>query len=170
MKYKWRGAKGLILTILCSHLSLAMAENDVTITVNGSVIAKPCELITKTANVELGDLYTFNFITPGSFSKWYPVELELQRCPIGTTSVQAIFTGIDDATGYYVNQGAAKNIHLELQDDAGNKLRNGSEKIVEVGEYSFSAMFPLRVRAISVNGHPTQGNIQAIINVTYVYM
>ncbi len=42
-----------------------------------------------------------------------------------------------------INQGIAKNIHLELQDDTGNKLRNSSKKIVEVGEYSFFAILPL---------------------------
>ncbi|EMW3365848.1 type 1 fimbrial protein [Proteus mirabilis] len=110
------------------------------------------------------------FMIPGSTSKWYPVDLELRNCPIGTTSIEATFTGLDDSTGYYRNQGSAKNLHLELQDTAGNKLRNGSKKVVEVGEYSFAAIFPLRVRAISVNGRPTQGSVQAIINVTYVFM
>lgn len=169
MKYKWRGVKNVIFDILCCNTSFAMAA-DATITVNGSVIARPCETITKTANVDMGDLYTFDFMIPGSTSKWYPVDLELRNCPIGTTSIEATFTGLDDSTGYYRNQGSAKNLHLELQDTAGNKLRNGSKKVVEVGEYSFAAIFPLRVRAISVNGRPTQGSVQAIINVTYVFM
>ncbi len=38
-----------------------------------------------------------------------------------------------------------------------------------VEEASQSARFPLKVRALSVNGGATQGTIQAVINVTYTY-
>ncbi len=37
---------------------------DVTITVNGRVVAKPCTIQTKEANVNLGDLYTRNLQQP----------------------------------------------------------------------------------------------------------
>lgn len=39
-------------------VSPALWAADVTITVNGKVVAKPCTVSTTNANVELGDLYT----------------------------------------------------------------------------------------------------------------
>ncbi|VFS86539.1 P pilus assembly protein, pilin FimA [Kluyvera cryocrescens] len=88
---------------------------------------------------------------------------------MGTSRVTASFSGTSDSTGYYQNQGTAKNIQLELQDNSGNTLNTGATTSVQVDEASQSAHFPLQVRALSVNGGATQGTIQAVINVTYTY-
>ncbi|MCV5720606.1 type 1 fimbrial protein, partial [Escherichia coli] len=61
------------------------------------------------------------------------------------------------------------NIQLELQNEDGTTLNNGSSQSVQVDEASQSARFPLQVRALSVNGGATQGTSQAVINVTYTY-
>ncbi|EPL6454699.1 MULTISPECIES: fimbrial protein [Providencia] len=165
---KWKGAAPFIWLILFSPATSLYAA-DVTITVNGSVVAKPCTVATTSANVDLGDLYTFNLITPGSSSIWHPVSLELVNCPVGTSTVTATFSGIADTTGYYKNQGTAGNIQLQLQDTAGNNLNNGAQKKLQVNDSSLSIRFPLQVRALSVKGQATQGNIQAVIDVTYTY-
>ncbi len=51
---EWLLASALILA--CSPLQAA----DITITVNGKVVAKPCTVSTTNATVDLGDLYTFS--------------------------------------------------------------------------------------------------------------
>ncbi|STW13374.1 fimbrial protein FimG [Klebsiella pneumoniae subsp. rhinoscleromatis] len=105
----------------------------------------------------------------GSASAWHSVALDLSNCPVGTSRVKATFSGTADSTGYYKNQGTAGNIQLELQNEDGTTLNNGSSQSVQVDEASQSARFPLQVRALSVNGGATQGTIQAVINVTYTY-
>nr|WP_240987348.1 fimbrial protein [Erwinia piriflorinigrans] len=142
---------------------------DVTITVNGRVVAKPCTVSTPSATVNLGDLFAFNFVQAGSGSAWYPVTLNLTDCPIGTSRVTATYTGITDSTGYYKNQGDATHLQLELQDTSGNNLNNGKTQTVQVDDSAQSASMPLRVRALSVNGNAEQGSIRAVINVTYTY-
>ncbi|HEB4872598.1 TPA: type 1 fimbrial protein [Kluyvera ascorbata F0526] len=161
--YAWLWAFAL------AAVSPALWAADVTITVNGKVVAKPCTVSTTNANVELGDLYTFSLLSAGSASAWHSVALELSNCPVGTSRVIASFSGTADATGYYQNQGTAKNIQLELQDDGGNTLNTGATTTVTVEEASQSAHFPLKVRALSVNGGATQGTIKTVINVTYTY-
>ncbi|WP_197276138.1 fimbrial protein [Kluyvera genomosp. 1] len=153
------------LSVFCS----APRAADVTITVNGKVVAKPCTVSTVNATVELGDLYTFSLTAAGSSSSWHTVGLDLSNCPVGTSRVTASFSGTSDSTGYYKNQGTAGNIQLELQDNSGNTLNTGATTTVQVDEASQSAHFPLQVRALSVNGGATQGTIQAVINVTYTY-
>ncbi|MGO2251948.1 MAG: fimbrial protein [Raoultella ornithinolytica] len=153
------------LALACSPLQAA----DITITVNGKVVAKPCTVSTTNATVELGDLYTFSLVSAGAASAWYGVSLDLSNCPIGTSRVTASFSGTADATGYYKNQGTAGNIQLELQDDGGTTLNNGATKAVQVDDSTQSARFPLQVRALTVNGGATQGTIQAVISVTYTY-
>lgn len=161
--YNWLWALALMA------VSPALWAADVTITVNGKVVAKPCTVSTTNASVELGDLYTFSLISAGSASAWHSVALELSNCPVGTSRVIASFSGTADATGYYQNQGTAKNIQLELQDNGGNTLNTGATTTVTVDEASQSAHFPLQVRALSVNGGATQGTIKTVINVTYTY-
>lgn len=78
---------------------------DVTLTVNGKVVARPCTVSTVNATVELGDLYTFSLIGAGSASAWHSVALDLSNCPVGTSRVKATFSGTADSTGYYKNQG-----------------------------------------------------------------
>lgn len=142
---------------------------DITITVNGRVVARPCTVSTPTANVALGDLYTFSLASAGASSAWHNVTLNLSNCPVGTSRVTATFSGTADSTGYYKNQGTAGNIQLELQDNAGATLNNGSNKTVTVNGTTQAASFPLQVRALSVKGGATQGTIQGVINVTYTW-
>jgi len=160
---------GWLLAVILASTSLTLQAADVTITVNGKVVAKPCTVSTTNATVELGDLYIFSLVSPGSSSQWHTVALDLSNCPVGTSRVTASFNGIADSTGYYKNQGTAGNIQLELQDDSGHTLNTGTTTSVQVDDASQSARFPLQVRALSVNGGATQGTIQAVINVTYTW-
>lgn len=158
----------LLAGLLAAFITPAHSA-DVTITVNGRVVAKPCTIATPTANVTLEELYTFNMISPGATSAWHDVILDLTNCPVGTSTVTATFSGTADSTGYYQNQGTARNIQLELQDEDGTTLNNGTLKTLPVDDASQATRFPLKVRALTVNGGVTQGTIQAVINVTYTW-
>lgn len=166
MKKRYVGC--LLACVLTLNVTMLKAA-DITITVNGKVVAKPCTVSTPNADVELGDLYTTNLSAAGSVSGWHSTVLDLSNCPVGTSRVIATFSGMTDSSGYYKNQGTAGNIQLELQDDIGTTLNNGAQKSIQVDESSQSARFPLQVRALSVNGGATQGTIQAVISVTYTY-
>jgi len=165
---KWIHA-GWLLAITLTAFSPVLQATDITITVNGKVVAKPCTVSTTNASVDLGELYTFSLVSAGSASAWHSTELDLSNCPVGTSRVTASFSGSADATGYYRNQGTARNIQLELQDEGGNTLNTGARKEVQVDDSTQSTRFPLKVRALTVNGGATQGTIQAVINVTYTY-
>ncbi|MDU3693877.1 MAG: fimbrial protein [Klebsiella michiganensis] len=165
---KWIHA-GWLLAIMLAASSPALQAADITITINGKVVAKPCTVSTTNASVDLGELYTFSLLSAGSASAWQGTELDLSNCPVGTSRVTASFSGTADATGYYRNQGTARNIQLELQDEGGNTLNNGARKEVQVDDSTQSTRFPLKVRALTVNRGATQGTIQAVIYVTYTY-
>ena len=164
----WTHSKWLMAGILAVASTLSQAA-DVTITVNGRVVAKPCTVSTPNETVDFGDLYTFSLARPGSTSAWRSVSFDLSNCPAGTSRITATFSGITDSTGYYKKQGTAGNIQLELQDDGGTSLINGTSKTVQVNDSTQSARFPLQVRVLTVNGQTTQGNIKAVINIAYTY-
>ncbi|EGD7243961.1 TPA: type 1 fimbrial protein, partial [Escherichia coli] len=48
-------------------------------------------------------------------------------------------------------------------------LKNGDSKTVIVDEITRNAQFPLKARAITVNGNASQGTIEALINVIYTW-
>ena len=73
----------------------------------------------------------------------------------------------DSNTGYYKNEGTAENIQIELRDDQDATLKNGDSKTVIVDVITRNAQFPLKARAITVNGNASQGTIEALINVIY---
>ncbi len=88
---KWTHVGWLLAGLLTASASLRAA--DVTLTVNGKVVARPCTVSTVNATVELGDLYTFSLIGAGSASAWHSVALDLSNCPVGTSRVKATFSG-----------------------------------------------------------------------------
>lgn len=146
--------KRFLLATFCALFTATLQAADVTITVNGRVVAKPCTIQTKEANVNLGDLYTRNLQQPGSASGWHNITLSLTDCPVETSAVTAIVTGSTDNTGYYKNEGTAENIQIELWDDQDAALKNGDSKTVIVDEITRNAQFPLmagKVFAFSCN-------------------
>lgn len=161
--------KRFLLATFCALFTATLQAADVTITVNGRVVAKPCTIQTKEANVNLGDLYTRNLQQPGSASGWHNITLSLTDCPVETSAVTAIVTDSTDNTGYYKNEGTAENIQIELRDDQDAALKNGDSKTVIVDEITRNAQFPLKARAITVNGNASQGTIEALINVIYTW-
>lgn len=68
-----------------------------------------------------------------------------------------------------IQLGTAENIQIELRDDQDATLKNGDSKTVIVDEITRNAQFPLKARAITVNGNASQGTIEALINVIYTW-
>ena len=154
----------------CLLVVMTAQAADVTITINGKVVAKPCTIATSTANVSLGNLSTTSLASAGATSDWKTVTLNLTNCPVGTSSVLATFSGTSDSTGsYFLNQGTAGNIAVQLADSSGNNIANGGVLTSAVSDSSLASAFNLEVRAISPAGSATQGTIQSVVNVTYTW-
>jgi len=164
----------LIRTVLLfCGLSISLAHaSDVTITVNGRVIAKPCTVSTTDVLVDFGNLSAYEFSSPQSSSAWKSFNLQLINCPVGTSRVTTTFSGTPDNIAYFANlatNDAASNIQIELQDSSNNILKNGSSKYLTINDSSKSIDIPMRVRLVSLKGGATQGSIQSEITVTYQY-
>ncbi|MFC6376541.1 fimbrial protein [Tatumella terrea] len=158
--------------IICAVFFMAAVVQaaDVTITINGQVVAQPCTIATTTADVDLGNLSTVNLESAGAVSDWKSVTLDLTNCPVGTSSVKATFSGTSDSTGtYFLNQGTAGKIAVQLADSSGNNITNGGALTSDVNDSTLATSFNLQVRAITPSGSATQGSIQSVIDVTYTW-
>lgn len=91
MKYRFAGA--LLVGLLSMSVSTSQGA-DINITVNGRVVARPCNIATTNASIDLGDLFTFSLKSAGSTSAWHDTALSLTNCPIGTSRVVATFSGM----------------------------------------------------------------------------
>lgn len=60
--------RGYVLAAILALASATIQAADVTITVNGKVVAKPCTVSTTNATVNLGDLYSFSLMSAGAAS------------------------------------------------------------------------------------------------------
>lgn len=165
---KWKVASIVMSKLFFLVYTTSPQAADVTVTVNGSVVATPCDVVTASADIDLKNIYVSDLKNPGSSSNWHDFSLELVNCPTQTSYVVASFRGAADS-GYHKNIGTAKNIQLHLQDDLGNKLSNGATKKINIDPSTRAVSIPLQIRALSVTGNATKGTIQATINVTYSY-
>lgn len=159
--------RGLLACALT--LSTVSQAADITITVKGRVVANACTVSVPNTTVELGDLYASDFAKAGSASSWHDANLSLTNCPTGTSRVRASFSGTADSAGYFKNQGTAENMLIELRDSDGTTIKSGGYKEILVNDSTRTALFPLQVRALSVDGNATQGSIKTVINVVYTY-
>jgi minor fimbrial subunit len=170
MKYKNAGFL-LGLSLILPRLVQAA---DVTITVDGSVIARPCQSLPGDKTVDFGDVYATSLNTAGSSTAWIDIPLELRQCPVGTSTVKVTFNGpVATNPDYYANSsspGSAGGIELELQDDLGSILRNGVSRDIPVNFTNGTASLTVKGRVRSESGMTTEGSINAVINVTYTYL
>lgn len=156
-----------ILFLLEPFFAFSLTTKFSTVTVNGSVIARPCTIIPVSKTVNLGDIFTYA-MTP--YSPWVDFQINLTGCPEGTNDVSALFTGEYDTTNnYYKNKGTSKNIGIQLKfNDENELIKSGDVKIVSVDDNE-NATFYLSARAYK-NGISSTGTLQSNINITYTWL
>ncbi|HFQ7886125.1 fimbrial protein [Enterobacter roggenkampii] len=152
---------------------IALASDPVQITVTGQIVASPCSISTENGSqtVNLGDdLQSADLQNAGSPTPWKDFTVILDKCPAGTTTVDATFHGTPDdvSPNYYKNLGDAKSLVIQLDSKGGTYvLRNGyvwSQSVVNgTVTYNFS------VRAYSDKGGVTPGTISSVITIDFAY-
>jgi len=167
----------LILVPLILLLSVkTFAADNVTINITGRVAASSCNIDNSgTYNINLGQkIPSVKLINANSYSDWIPFNFTLSKCPTGTSSVTATFSGNADSsdTTIYANATGdeyAKNVAVQLQNaETGSNLGDKTTMNIKVASDK-SVNFPLRARVYSTQGKATSGNISTtvLINLTY---
>ncbi|MEX3137561.1 fimbrial protein [Serratia ureilytica] len=161
----------LLLTLSVILLSFVTSASDVTINVHGSVVATPCTTILSDIDVDFGDIFSTTLDSAGASTDWKEIKLDLDGCPVGTSSVNIKFSGAPSVVdnNYYLNSGTAEDIVLELQDSDSTLLKNNESRTMDVNFLTGKASFPVKVRVRSLTGNPTDGTISSTISVSYTY-
>lgn len=160
--------------IMGSLLASTCAKADpVTLNITGNVVASPCQINSDsvTKAIDLGqNIQASSLQTAGSSSSWVNFDINIDTCPAGTTQVIMTMHGTADAlsTGdLYQSTGAATNLGVQLQSQAGDQLGDGKSITGNIASNAYT--YKLRARAYSTNGGVTPGTISSVVTATFVY-
>ncbi|MFH7826562.1 fimbrial protein [Kluyvera chengduensis] len=166
------GTKIAALILACGGL-FSSTSQAVNIDITGLVVASPC--IVNGSNdslvVDLGnDIQASDLATAGSVTSWKTVTLSLTGCPSSTSSFSVAFAGTaDDDADYYLNNGTATNLKLELTDSGSNKaFKNGAilSNVAIPSSHAYDLV--MRARAVS-KGNVMPGTIVSQVQATFTY-
>lgn len=168
-----RKAPALLLglaAVIASHSAIA----DTQLNITGTIKASPCTINVPTGgvNVDLGQsIEASSLITAGSATAWKPIAIEVNSCPATTTSATMTLNGTPDTTEtqMYKNTGSATEVQIELQSAAGASLGNGSTMVQDIDSKTNGTTFNMQARAYSSAGKATPGDINGVVQLSFVY-
>ncbi len=163
--------KNLILLLSLISGSLFNIGQAANIKVHGIVTAMPCELEKTNYLIDLNRINIWN-IKDTQKSPWVNFSVKLKNCPIGTSQTVMTISGISDpiAPEYFINNGTAKNVALNLASTA-NKLtiKNGDSITAAVNTQNRSVEIPLSARVSGYGGGMLPGSFRSHLEFTFIY-
>lgn len=174
MKTKFNWLKLLFILTLVGQDG--WAEN-VTVNIQGRVLASPCVVDTAVQSVDFGKMSALDLQQAGSYSPAIKnFRITVKDCPESTTSVTAQFSGLpypDDNSGYG-STGSAQNIGIKVIPAnsvwSDNSLSPVDGRWVKgVSSVTHSADFDFLARVYSATGNVTSGSISGAMLVTFIY-
>ncbi|MBK5144844.1 fimbrial protein [Budviciaceae bacterium BWR-B9] len=174
MKTKFNWLKLLFILTLVGQDG--WAEN-VTVNIQGRVLASPCVVDTAVQSVDFGKMSALDLQQAGSYSPAIKnFRITVKDCPESTTSVTAQFSGLpypDDNSGYG-STGSAQNIGIKVIPAnsvwSDNSLSPVDGRWIKgVSSLTHSADFDFLARVYSTTGNATSGSISGAMLVTFIY-
>ncbi|UJD93797.1 type 1 fimbrial protein [Lelliottia amnigena] len=169
-------ASTLTLIASTTYCQSVFSADQVTINITGNVVASPCQVNPDSANIniDLGqDLQSADLNAAGSSSAWKPINVVLENCPAGTSSVTATFNGTpdaDDPESLYTNTGTANQVAVQLEGLTEEKYGNGKTSTIDIASVTDGKpTWKLQTRAFSKNGSVTPGTINSVVTMSFTY-
>ncbi|MFD1093130.1 fimbrial protein [Providencia vermicola] len=163
--------KKFALSLLLVSGSLFAADQQININVHGYVTAMPCELDTTNYVIDLKKINIWN-IKDTQKSPWVDFSVKLKNCPLSTTEAIMTLSGTPDTTtpDYFINNGTAKNVALNLANTA-NKvtIKNGDKISVPVHYPTRSVEFSFSARVVGYGSGMEPGSFRSHLEFNLVY-
>ena len=123
---KWR-KRGYLLAAMLALASATIQAADVTITVNGKVVAKPCTVSTTNATVDLMENAAKQFNNIGATTPVVPFRILLSPCGNAVSAVKVGFTGVADSHNANLlalenTVSAASGLGIQLLNEQQNQI------------------------------------------------
>ncbi|HEJ9059135.1 TPA: type 1 fimbrial protein [Serratia fonticola] len=164
--------KNTLLIMVASSMSWAVQATNINIA--GNVVASACNVDSGSVSqdVDFGQLRSTDLKEAGTATDWKPFTVKLTHCPLSTSKVTATFSGSPSTDGadLFANSGTAKNVAVQVVQDANKALvqGNGSRMTVNV-DAQHEAIYALAGRIYSVNGDTVAGTLSCVLVMNFTY-
>lgn len=163
--------KKIILSLWLSSVMLPAASQPVNINVYGYVTAMPCEIENTNYLIDLKNINVWGF-KDTQRSPWVNFSIKLKNCPSATKESIIILTGTPDTTNpdYFINNGTAKNVALNLANGIDKALvKNGTRIVTPINNQTRTVEIPLSARVAGYNDGMHAGSFRSSVEFTFVY-
>ncbi|BBG60853.1 fimbrial protein [Providencia rustigianii DSM 4541] len=163
--------KKLALSLLLLASPLTVMAQAANIHVHGYVTARPCELEKANYVVDLKKVNVWN-IRDTQASPWVDFTIKLKNCPVDTKEAIMVIDGTPDlvATNYFINNGTAKNVALNLAQGLNKAtVKNGDQISTPVNEQTRTVEIPLSARMAGYGSGMTGGSFKSHLDFTFIY-
>ncbi|HGM5490612.1 TPA: fimbrial protein [Serratia fonticola] len=164
--------KNILLIMVASPMSWAVQAANINIA--GNVVASACNVASESVSqdIDFGQLRSTDLKDAGTATVWQPFTVKLTHCPLSTSKVTVTFSGSPstDDPALFANSGTAKNVGVQVVQDANKMLvqGNGSSMTVNV-DAQHEATYALAARVYSVNGDTVAGTLSSVVVMNFTY-
>ncbi|WP_369309574.1 fimbrial protein [Providencia rettgeri] len=163
--------KKFTLSLLLISGSIFAADQQININVHGYVTAMPCELETTNYVIDLKKINIWN-IKDTQKSTWVDFSVKLKNCPVATKEAVMTLSGTPDTTApdYFINNGTAKNVALNLANGSSKTtVKNGTKITLPVNSQTRSVEFPFSARVAGYGSGMEPGSFRSHLEFNVIY-
>ena len=163
--------KKIALSLLLLALPLIALAQVANINIHGYVTALPCELEKANYVIDLKKVNVWN-IRDTQTSPWVNFTIKLKNCPMDTKEAIMVVNGTPDAvnTDYFINNGSAKNVALNLAYGENKISIQSGEKITTlINTQTRTVEISLSARMAGYGSGMTAGSFKSHLDFTLVY-
>ncbi len=159
------------LLIPAMFITSANAADTTVINIKANIVATSCLVTTTVLNIDLGNIQGGIIQNAGSSTPWSGENvIDLTGCPLGTTSVDAKFTGktAPNDTNGYKNTGGDDAVSVQLGDGASTPKYFSNNTIINQPIANNGAQIKLHAR-LYTSGVAKPGAVNSTVNVEFSY-
>lgn len=149
---------------------MAMASS-VNINIYGKVTISPCVIENKNYLIDFKKV-NIRDLKNNQNTYWINFSIKLKNCPISTQKATLTIAGTADPNNgnYFINNGTAKNIALNLVENRNKTIiKNGSKLEAIINSQTKMAEYPLAARLIKTGDGISTGTFKSHLEFTLIY-
>lgn len=159
-----------IIFLLLFFSSFTMAST-VNINIYGTVTVSPCEIENKNYLIDFKKV-NIRELQNNQNTDWIDFSIKLKNCPVSTKKATITIAGTADPNNgnYFINNGTAKNIALNLIENKNKTIvKNGTKLEAIINSQTKMAEYLLATRLIKTGNGMSTGTFKSHLEFTLIY-
>jgi minor fimbrial subunit len=143
----------------------------VNINIYGTVTVSPCEIENKNYLIDFKKV-NIRELQNNQNTDWIDFSIKLKNCPVSTKKATITIAGTADPNNgnYFINNGTAKNIALNLIENKNKTIvKNGTKLEAIINSQTKMAEYLLAARLIKTGNGMSTGTFKSHLEFTLIY-